>query len=103
MPCISTPTALCNLAPIADPFFAAVVRGVRRHEARVRLETHLTGIPHRFSYCLREASRLTGLPVLLLRRMARTHEIAANKINGWWMVPRRQLLRLLPAARCRAC
>jgi hypothetical protein len=35
--------------------------------------------------------------------MARTHEIAANKINGWWMVPRRQLLRLLPAARCRAC
>jgi len=83
-----------------DAFFARVIRNVRRTEARVRREERLTDIPHRFSYCLREVSRLTGLSVPLLRKLIRAGEIAANKTNGWWMNRRRQLLRLLPAA-CR--
>ena len=41
---------------------------------------------------------LTGLPVPMLRKAIRAHGIAANKINGWWMVPRGQLLRLRPPA-----
>jgi hypothetical protein len=59
----------------------------------------LPGVPHKFCYCLRETSMLTGLPVPMLRRMARDREIVANKTNGWWMIRRPQLLRLLPA-RC---
>jgi hypothetical protein len=53
MPCISAPTALCNSALTADPFFAAAVRSVRRTEVRVRREERLTGIPHRFSHSKR--------------------------------------------------
>ena len=90
----------CPTAPLVDAFFARVVRSVRRKLARVRPEDRLTGIPHRFSYYLRETSRLTGLSVPLLRKAIRAREIAANKINGWWMVPRGQLLRLLPARSC---
>ncbi len=61
MPCIPTPTALSNSVLPADPFSAAVVQGVRRAEARVRRKECLTGIPHRFSYCLRQTAELTGL------------------------------------------
>jgi len=83
-----------------DPFLARVIRNVRRTEARVRREERLTGIPHRFSYCLRETSFLTGKTATLLRKLIRARQIVAHKANGWWMVPRGQLLRLLPAA-CR--
>jgi hypothetical protein len=79
----------------ADPFFAQVIRNVRRTEIQVRREERLTGIPHRFSYCLRETSHLTGLPVPRLRRLIRAAEITANKTNGWWMLPRKQFRRLL--------
>jgi hypothetical protein len=61
-------------------------------------ETQFTGIPYKFSYCLRETAWLTGLPVPLLRKLIHDGEIAANKTNGWWMIRRNQLLRLLPAA-----
>ncbi|MGO9109781.1 MAG: hypothetical protein ACLP9L_11155 [Thermoguttaceae bacterium] len=88
-------------APLpVDAFLARVIRNVRRTEARVRREERLTGIPHRFSYCLRETSWLTGLPVPMLRKLIRAREIRANKVNGWWMIRRNQLLRLLPSA-CR--
>ena len=102
MPGTSTPTALPNQALPVDLFMDRVMQAVRRHEARVRREERLTGIPHRFSYCLRETSHLTSLPVPMLRKAIRAHEITANKISGWWMVPRGQLLRLLSAARCPA-
>jgi len=82
----------------AHVFMAEVIRNVRRTEPRVRREERLTGIPQRFSYCLRETSYLTGLPVPLLRKLIRAGEITANKTNGWWMIRRGQLLRLLPAA-----
>lgn len=58
----------CPTAPSVDLFFDRVVRSVRRKEARVRREDRLTGVPHRFSYCLRGTSRLTGLPVPMLRK-----------------------------------
>jgi hypothetical protein len=45
---------------------------------------------------------LTGLPVPMLRKAIRAREIRANKVNGWWIVPRGQVLGLLPA-RCPAC
>lgn len=80
-----------------DLFFARVIADVRRTEARVRREERLTGIPHRFSYCLRETAHFTGLPVSLLRRRIRSGEIAANKACGCWMIEREQLMRLLPA------
>jgi hypothetical protein len=83
MPCTSTAAALPNQAPLAHTFLAAIIRGVRRREARARREQQLIGIPHRFSHCLRETSRLTGLPVPMLRRLARAQDIEANKINGW--------------------
>jgi len=51
-----------------DDFFARAIASVRRKEARARLETHLTGIPRRFSYCLHETSVLTGSPVPMLRK-----------------------------------
>ncbi len=69
MPCISTPTALCNSALTADPFFAAAVRIVRRTEVRVRRDERLTGIPHRFSYSKRReplSGQAEGDIVLLL-------------------------------------
>jgi len=71
-----------------------------RPRARVRREERLTGIPHKFSYCLRETAWLTGLPVPVLRKLIRAGEISAHKTNGWWMIRRSQLLRLLPSA-CR--
>jgi hypothetical protein len=39
----------------------------------------------------------------MLPKAIRAREIAANKIDCWWMVPRGQLQRLLPAARCPTC
>jgi hypothetical protein len=88
---------------VVDSFRDWATRRLRRKEARNRLEEHLTGVPRRFSYCLWEASYLTGLPILLLRRLCRTRQIRANKINGWWMIPRPQFLRLLPAKRSPTC
>jgi hypothetical protein len=72
----------CPAIPSVDAFFARVVHGVHWKLARVRREERLTGVPHRFSCCLRETSRLTGLPVPMLRTLCRAREIAANKISG---------------------
>ncbi len=69
-------------APTVDEFFGRVVHGVHPTEARARREERLTGAPHRFSYCLRETSLLTGLPVPRLRTLCRAREIAANNVNG---------------------
>jgi len=80
----------------AATFFARVTRGLREHEARVRDEVDRTGVPYRFSYCLREVSYLTRLSVRLLRRLIRAGEIAAIKVNGWWMIGRGEFLKLLP-------
>ena len=83
-----------------NALFAQVIRNLRRHEARVRREERLTGIPHRFSLLPAQTAWLTGKPVTLLRKLIRSGEITANKVNGWWMIRRNQLLRLLPSA-CR--
>jgi hypothetical protein len=98
-----TQTSTPPSTTVVDGFCDWVTRRLRRKEARNRLEECLSGVPRRFSYCLRETSDLTGLPILLLRRLCRTCQIRANKIAGWWMIRRPQFLRLLPAKRSPIC
>jgi hypothetical protein len=83
--------------PAVDRFHDRVIRSAHRTMERYRLEEQLTGVPHRFSYSLRQVSALTGLPIPMLRELCRTRQIRAHKTNGWWMIRRPQLLSLLPA------
>jgi hypothetical protein len=62
----------------------------------------LTGVPRRFSFSLRETSILTGLSLSRLRRLIRAGLITARMTDGWWMIRRPQVLRLLPAKRSAA-
>ena len=70
------------------PFFSMVTQDLRELEARIREGVDRTGVPYRSSYCLREVSLFTRIPVSLLRRLIHVGDIAADKVNGWWMVQR---------------
>lgn len=77
----------------ADPFFARVVRAVRRHEARFLRAEQLTGAP--YVYDLSSTAWITGVPVRLLRRLCREGELQAFKQDGWWLLHRDEYYRLL--------
>lgn len=79
-----------------DPFFAAVIQAVRRHEARAQRAEQLTGQP--FRYSLSATADFSDLPVRRLRRLCRQNELQAFKLSGHWLLHRDEFMRLLDPA-----